>query len=448
MSFTTRRQILRATAAAGLALPLWALRGPRTSRAASGTARRAIFFYFPDGVVGPSQDGEPSQWHCTGSENSFALSSLLAPLGALKDECLFVNGLTMGAADSGSHPGGAKKLLTAVDGGNGTSLDQALAQTAGKDAPFRHLYLGAMAAQNSPSGDKFISYPSPGQTQAPEDDPRAAFTALFGAPGMGGGGMVDPAKQRVLAAAMADVESLRAGLGEVERAKLDLHLESLHELEKRLQGPMGGVGGSCDAPAIDSSGFGDGQLYDSSRFPAILRAQTDLMVLAMACGLTRVGVIQGSQHTSELVMSRFEGTEMFTPDFDMRSHQASHYGPNHDPNKPEFAAYVKQRRWWVEQFAYLLQQLKDRPDPEGDGSMLDTSIVLLCSEVCDGNTHLHDNMPFVLAGRAGGALSPGRLLSFEGRRHADLLLTIAHAMGETWTSFGEQSSGPLPGVLA
>lgn len=441
---TTRRQILKAAGAAGLAAPLWALYG-RRSRAAGGPARRAIFFYFPDGVAGPSQDGEPSQWHCAGGETSFELSPLLSPLAALKSECVFLNGLTMGPTDSGSHPGGAKKLLTAADGGNGTSIDQALAQTAGKDAPFRHVYLGAMAAHNGASGDKFISYPSPGQTQAPEDDPRAAFAALFGAGGAGGGGMVDPSKQSVLDAAIADVEGLRASLGATEKAKLDLHLESLRELEKRLAGPMGGA--SCDMPAIDTDGFGEAQLYDSARFPAILRAQVDLMVLAMGCGLTRVGVIQGSQHTSELVMSRFEGTEMFTPNFDMRSHQASHYGPKHDPNKAEFAAFVKQRRWWVEQFAYLLQQLKDRPDPAGDGSMLDSSIVLLCTEVCDGNTHLHDNMPFVLAGRAGGAISPGRLLTFEGRRHADLLLTIAHAMGETWGSFGEASSGPLQGVL-
>lgn len=445
-SLTTRRQILRAAAAAGVAAPLWALGRGGRSRAAGGTARRAIFFYFPDGVAGPSQDGEPSVWHCTGGETNFELSPLLAPLGALKGECLFLNGLTMGPTDAGSHPGGAKKLLTAVDGGNGTSIDQALAQTAGKDAPFRHLYLGAMATQNGASGDKFISYPSPGQTLAPEDDPRAAFTALFGGGGGMGGGMVDPTKQSVLDAAIADVEALRASLGAVEKAKLDLHLESLRELEKRLTGPMGGA--SCDMPAIDTSGFGDGQLYDSGRFPAILKAQIDLMVLAMGCGLTRVGVIQASQHTSELVMSRFEGSEMFSPNFDMRSHQASHYGPHHDEMKLEYAAYVKQRRWWVEQFAYLLQQLKDRPDPAGDGSLLDTSIVMLCTEVCDGNTHLHDNMPFLLAGRAGGSISPGRLLTFEGRRHADLLLTIAHAMGETWPSFGEQSSGPLSGVLS
>ena len=252
-----------------------------------------------------------SIWHCSGSENSFELSTLLAPLGDLKSECLFLNGLTMGATDSGSHPGGAKKLLTAVDGGNGTSLDQALAQTAGKDAPFRHLYLGAMAAQNSPSGDKFISYPSPGQTQAPEDDPRAAFTALFGAPGMGGGGMVDPAKQRVLAAAMADVESLRASLGEVERAKLDLHLESLHELEGRLQGPMGGVGGSCDAPAIDSSGFGDGQLYDGFALSGGLGDELTLLALLVGCVFVGGGVGEPSNR---------QGTALFNQGIDLLNH--------------------------------------------------------------------------------------------------------------------------------
>lgn len=445
MRRVTRRQLLRTGAAAGLAASLAVLLRGRPSRAAGGAARRLIVFYFPDGVVGPSQDGEPSLWHCTGGEQDFTLSPLLQPLAELRGECLFLNGLTMGPTDSGSHPGGAKKLLTATDGGNGTSIDHALAQSAGKDAPFRHVYLGAMAAQDGSSGDKFISYPSPGQSLAPEDDPRAAFTALFGAPNMGGG-MADPAKLSVLDAAIGDLEALRGRLGAVERSKLDLHLESLRELEKRLQGPTGG--GSCDMPAVDTGGFGEGQLHDSSRFPAILRAQTDLMLLATACGLTHVGVIQASQHTSELVMSRFEGTEMFDPNFDMRSHQASHYGPKHDAGKPEYAAYEKQCRWWVEQFAYLVQQLKDRPDPAGDGSMLDSSLVLCCTEVCDGNTHLHDNMPFVLAGRAGGSISPGRLLDFGGRRHADLLLTIAHAMGQTWPSFGDASGGVLPGVLA
>lgn len=80
--------------------------------------------------------------------------------------------------------------------------------------------------------------------------------------------------------------------------------------------------------------------------------------------------------------------------------------------------------------------------------MLDTSVVLLCTEVCDGNTHLHDDMPLVLGGRAAGAIDPGRLLTYGGDRHAGLLAAIAHAMGETVPGFGDTGSVPLPGVLA
>ena len=105
---------------AALTLPFLELLRTRASKAdASGRAQRAIFFYFPDGVPGVSQNGDPSEWHCTGSEHDFALSSTLAALASHKNDCVFVNGVSSGATDSGSHPGGAKKLLTAVVGGNG-----------------------------------------------------------------------------------------------------------------------------------------------------------------------------------------------------------------------------------------------------------------------------------------------------------------------------------------
>jgi hypothetical protein len=176
-----------------------------------------------------------------------------------------------------------------------------------------------------------------------------------------------------------------------------------------------------------------------------LKAQTDLMVTAMACGLTKVGVIQNSQHTSELIMSRFMGSEMFDAGFDMRSHQASHYGARQDRANRLFTDYVKQRRWWVSQFAYLLEQLRARP--EGDGTMLDNSVVLLCSEVSDGNTHSHSDMPFVVAGRAGGCIAPGKVIE-QSRRHGDLLASLATAMGESVTGWGDGSGDRLPGLLS
>ena len=455
MRTIARRRFLQAALGAASALPFW-LASRREARA-EGRARRLIVFYFPDGVVGTSSDGDPSLWHPTGGETSFTLPAELAPLERHRAHCTFFRGLSMGPADQGSHPGGAKKLLTAVDGGNGVSIDQRLASTIGAASPYRHLYLGAMARQNNASGDKHISYAAPGITVAPEDDPVAMFGRLFGGSGTtggggGGGGAPDPKLARrlsVLDSAAGELGALRGALDARDQVRLDLHLEGLREVEARIMamaGGAGGTGGTCTEPRIDGDGLTGATLYAPERFPQVLRAQTDLMVQAMACGLTKVGVIQASYHTSELIMSRFAGTPMYDPGFDMRSHQASHYGPRHDPAHREYRDYLAQRVWWVQQYAYLLDQLAARP--EDGGTMLDHSLVLLATEVCDGNTHGHDDMPFVLAGGGSGAVRTGHLLSFDYRRHADLLLGIAHAMGDPLDRFGDASSGPLPGLLA
>src|SRR5439155_387040 len=128
-----------------------------------------------------SQAGDASLWTMAGS---------LAPLAPYQNQCVFFSGLSMGPTDSGSHPGGAKKLLTAADYGNGVSIDQHLAQSIGSGDPFPLLYLGAQANANNASGDMHISYVAPGFTTPPEDDPNAAFQRVFGAaptPGTGSG---------------------------------------------------------------------------------------------------------------------------------------------------------------------------------------------------------------------------------------------------------------------
>jgi hypothetical protein len=426
---------------------------PRSARAQSArNAKRVIFFYFPDGILGPSAQGQPSRWHCTGSETNFTIQDQAEALRALKADCLFFNNLSMGSTDSGSHPGGAKKLLTGVDGGNGESIDHYLSRTAGASAPWRHLYLGAMATQNNASGDKFIVYPTAGQTVSPRDNPRQVFQQLFANTNPSSPGTPNPAvvdrRVSVIDNAKQELASLRGKLGGSEARKLDLHLEALREVEKRVK-PMGNTPGpsSCATPVIDTSAFTDAQLYDASKFGHILRAQIDVMVTAMACGLTKVGTIQASMHTSELIMSRMPMTEMYEPNFDMRSHQASHYGDAHDFNKREVRSYFAQRRWFVQQFAYLLNELKKRPDSDGM-TMLDSSVVLLCTEVCDGNTHLHDNMPLVLAGKAGGRINTGRLIQPTFARHGALLAAIAQAMGERVQGWGDGNTGPLAGVLS
>ena len=416
-----------------------------------GTARRFIVFYFPDGVPGASSNGEPSAWHATGSEFGFSLPEVLDPLTPWHDHCVFLNGLSMGGTDAGSHPGGAKKLLTAVDGGMGTSVDQVLASTVGASMPHRHVYLGVQANANGASGDKHVSYVAPGTSTPPEDNPRRAFERLFtGATGSTGGGGPDPRLTRrasILDDALAELGELRGMLDASQQTRLDLHLDAVREVERRVETSIDAPPpeASCAEPGHDVSiGDAGDRLYEPERFPTTLRAQIDNLVTAMACDLTRVGVIQNSVHTSELIMSRFAGSEMHDPGFDMRSHQASHYGPAHDEGRREFRDFVLQRRWFVQQFAYLLEQLAARP--EGEGTMLDHSVVLLCTEVSDGNTHLHDNMPFVVAGGAGGAWSTGRLIDRGYRRHGNLFVSICRAMGHSIDRFGDASSGPLDGL--
>lgn len=423
----------------------------------NGRARRLIVFYFPDGIAGRSQDGMGTLWWASGAGSSLMLSEILQPLEMRKNDCVFVRGLNMGSTDEGSHPGGAKKLLTNKDGGGGASIDQHLANTVGREAMHRHLYLGVQANANNASGDKFISYPSAGVTVPPEDDPIRAFRRLFGS-GMVGGSpapMTAPTDldddRSVIDTALADLNDLKARAGASEAAKLDLHLEALRELETRLRAMSTSMmmgtppPASCSSPRLDYAELTGSALYAPENFPRILKAQTDLMVTAMACGLTKVGVIQNSQHTSELIMSRFMGSEMYDPGFDMRSHQASHYGARQDRTNRLFTDYMKQRRWWVMQFNYLLEQLRARP--EGDGTMLDNSVVLLCSEVSDGNTHSHSDMPFIVAGKGGGCVSTGRVIE-QNRRHGDLLAALAGAMGERVSGWGDGSSEWLPGLVS
>ena len=129
---------------------------------------------------------------------------------------------------------------------------------------------------------------------------------------------------------------------------------------------------------------------------------------------------------------------MYDPGEDLTSHNASHYGSPADQSNMRYVRFYQQRLWYMEQFAYLLEQLDTRQ--EGEGSMLDNSIVLLCSEISDGNTHSLDNMPFIMAGGAGGAYQTGRLLEFDRAPHGRMHLQIAQALGANITSFAGYSS--------
>ncbi|MFO0755301.1 MAG: DUF1552 domain-containing protein [Byssovorax sp.] len=450
---STRRSFLRSLGAAALALPFYQLLDGKVARA-GGVARRVIFFYFPDGVSVGADGDLATSFHPVGAESDFQLSAQLEPLSAFKNDCVFLKGLTLGLSD-GSHDDGAQKLLTNVFGGKGESLDHYLAYSPAGDAPYRHLYLGAMALRDN-SSSKGISYPgyggggNNGVPLTPQDNPRQVFESIFNAPaggGMGGQtGAPDPVKVSVIDGVLADMNALKADLGAVEGQKLDAHLAALREVEKRIKGD-GTMNvpppATCKSPLVDMSQFNDADCtmsYADDKFPFILKAQIDVMVLAMACGQSKVGLLQASHHTAnELDMAMFPNTEMAMLHQHMRSHEASHNSQKD---------HIAQRRWFMTQFAYLLDRLKSTPEPGGSGTMLESSLVLACSEIASGPQHTHWNMPFVLAGGAGGAVKTGRLLQYNDMSHGALLVSIAQAMGQNINGFGEWNGGGLPGLLS
>lgn len=172
-----RPHFLTGLSAAGLAQPLI----PTTLQATPlGAAKRLFIFNFPDGVAGQSQSGDGSLWDLSGTEFDFQLSDPLEALAPWKSERVVVSGLTLGGTDAGSGPGGAKKLLTGVDGGYGGSIDRYIARTQGAGAPHQLVSLGAMANHNNASSDKHTRYVGQGVSVTPGDSPLKAFKMRFG----------------------------------------------------------------------------------------------------------------------------------------------------------------------------------------------------------------------------------------------------------------------------
>jgi hypothetical protein len=174
-------------------------------------------------------------------------------------------------------------------------------------------------------------------------------------------------------------------------------------------------------------------------FPAIGKAQMDLLVMAMACDLTRVGTVQ---------WERSVGDVRFT----WLGADRGHHSLSHDPDSmaDSVEMLTKINVWYAEQLAYLMTRMGSIK--EGAGTMLDNTLILWCNELSRGNAHSHPDMPFVLAGGAGGAIKMGRLLRYGSTpsvHHNNLLVSIMNAMGLPDQTFGDPRycTGPLAGLV-
>lgn len=428
-----RRNFLRGALAGTAALPLAGILSPRRARAAAPT--RALFVYVPDGCI-------PDRWHANGTGTNFTVGEMCSPLSAIQQHCVFLDGLNMYAGGA-THEGGVAKLLTGV---GDVSLDVFLGQQLSGQTPHASIQLGVGA--NFQNGSGSMSFIGPGQEVKPDDDPLSAFDRLFGGVGDGGGGGEDLArrrKQSVIDAALGDLRSLRARVGTRERAKLDTHLESMRELEQRLTSD---VAAACAVGGFNTGGFQTiatdyyPKTYEKEEhFRTVGELQMDLATLALSCGVTRVASLMWSHPVSP--------THVLETGVGLGNHDASHFG---NPDSATARDFITLKQWFMDRFVYLIDRLQSTPD-EG-GTLLDNTVVLLCSELGDSNLHDHRRVPFVLAGRAGGQLQTGRALDFRGSNggdnetHTKLLVSIAQMMGVSIDSFGYtgHGQGPLPGL--
>lgn len=429
----SRRTFLRGAGAA-VALPFLDAMVPAFARAqGAATARRFLAWYVPNGIHMPA-------WTPASTGPGYALTPILEPLAPLRSEVLVLSKLSNRAAtDSvpGDHARGTGSFLTCTrvrrtegaDIENGISLDQLIAQEIGRSTTLPSLQLGAEGGGSSGNCDsgyscayaRNVSWAGPSTPLAKETNPQSAFDRLF--QGADAALSAEERERRrhfrlsVLDAVLEDAHRLRLELGGSDRGKLDEYLTGVRELELRVEA---NAGAACTVPRPEAP----------ADHRERVRAMCDIMALAFRCDVTRVITFMQSNAGSNLTYPWLGVND--------GHHQMSH----HQGNPANHAALQAIDTWEVEQFAYLLGQLAAIPEP--GGSVLDSSLVFFSSEIEDGDRHSHVNLPVLLAGRGGGAVQPGRHLSWSSERKlADLFLTILAAFGIPRASFGLDGTAPL-----
>lgn len=396
--------------------------------------QRLIIMFSPNGVV-------PGTFWPDATGDCFTLKESLAPLAPLQDRALILHGVCDKVrGDGDAHMRGIGCLLTGVElfpgnvqGGSdtpagwssGKSIDQELRGFLQADpvtrTRFGSLEFGVLVPERADTWTR-MSYAGPNKPLPPIDDPYQMFTKLYGR-------VKDQENLiSVLDDLQQDLNRVRTRLSAEDRRLLDEHAAFVRKTELDLQSGAQGSGEHA-VPQLEP-----GVKEKNDNMPRISRMQIDLLVNSLAADFTRVATLQFTNSVG--------GAQMHWLGIDEGHHELSHE-PDDDQDAQDKLTRIN--AWFCGELAYLAQRLAETPDPGGEGSLLDNTLIVWTNELGQGNSHTLNDIPFVLVGH-GLDFQMGRSLSLPQVPHNRLLLSLAHGMGHNLTTFGNPdfcSDGPL-----
>jgi hypothetical protein len=423
-----------------LALPLLECMSPVTRSALAAPAPaaplRLAYLYVPNGVV-------MDHWRPAKEGTDFELPSILEPLANLKGEFSVLSGLTHQKAHANGDGGGdhARALSTFLTGVQvrkthgadiraGISADQIAASQVGKLTRFASLEIGCepgSLAGNCDSGyscaySHSIAWRTESTPVSKEVNPRLVFERLFasGRPGETAEARAKREKynKSVLDFVLDDAKALHAQLGQSDQRKMDEYLSAVRELEQRIARADKGPAVSEDQVKLPSGVPSD--------YAEHLKIMAELMVLAFQTDTTRICTYIFADEGSNRAYRNLGISD--------GHHDLSHHGRNQD----KLESLRKINRFHMETFAYVLEKM--RSVREGNGTLLDHSMIVYGSGISDGDRHNHNDLPVILAGRGGGSITPGRHLKYsDGTPMANLHLSLLDRLGCRVEKLGDSS---------
>ncbi len=415
-----RRTVLKGVlggAAVSIALPpLEAMMNGNGTAYAGGAAfpKRFGVYFWGNGVL-------PERWTPAGEGAAWTPSPILMPLAALREHLTVVSGTRIATLNTRPHGSGPAGLLSGDnmtgEGFSRASIDQIIAGTIGGETRFRSLETGVQRS------DESLSYAGPMQRNPTESDPYALFNRLFGegfrAPGEMT--MADPRiglRRSVLDAVTAQGGRLRSRLGATDRQRLDEHLTAVRGIERQLQrleeNPPNLA--ACRRPDAPPAEVPD--LLGRPDMPRRARLMADLLAMALACDLTRVFFHMYSQSVNNTLFGAAPAGH----------HQLTHDEPGDQPLVFSILQLI------MADLATFLTALRNVT--EGDGTLLDHTLVLCTTDCSFGRTHALDEYPIVLAGGASAGMRRNLHLRARGENATKVSFSILQMMGVRATEFG------------